>query len=36
MYAKEFKDFLIDKEYGVSNGDYNFRIRTADILSFLT
>lgn len=26
MYAKEFKDFLIGKEYGVSNGDYNFRI----------
>lgn len=38
MYAKEFKDFLIGKEYGVSNGDYNFRIRTANInkvLSFL-
>lgn len=35
MYAKEFKDFLIGKEYGVSNGDYNFRININKVLSFL-
>lgn len=32
MYAKEFKDFLIGKEYGVSNGDYNFRININKVL----
>lgn len=32
MYAKEFKDFLIGKEYGVTNGDYNFRININKVL----